>query len=71
MKSKPRGNLTISGVTKQVQLTFKATVDGTKVTLTGETELKMTTYNVEPPTALLGTVKTGDALTIKYKVTYK
>ncbi len=67
---KTRGNLTISGVTKQVPLTFKAAVDGKKVTLTGETDLKMTTYNVEPPTALLGTIKTGDGLTIKYKAVY-
>lgn len=67
---KTRGNLTISGVTKQVPLTFKAVVDGKKVTLSGETNLTMTTYNVEPPTALLGTIKTGDAVTIKYKAIY-
>lgn len=67
---KTRGNLTISGVTKQVPLTFKASVNGKRITLTGEAGLKMTTFNVDPPTAMMGTIKTGDALTIKYKVTY-
>lgn len=67
---KTRGNLTISGVTKQVPLTFKASVNGKKVTLTGESGIKMTTFNVDPPTAMMGTIKTGDALTIKYNVTY-
>ncbi len=67
---KTRGNLTISGVTKQVPLTFKASVNGKKITLTGEAGIKMTSFNVDPPTAMMGTIKTGDALTIKYKVTY-
>lgn len=67
---KTLGNLTIAGVTKQIPLTFNAKVDGSKVTLTGETKLTMTTYGVDPPKALMGTIKTGDALTIKFKATY-
>ncbi len=65
-----QGQLTIAGVTKEVPLTFNVKLDGKKVTLSGEMNLTMTTYNVEPPKALLGTIKTGDALTIKFKATY-
>ncbi len=65
-----KGKLTIAGVTKEIPITFHAKVDGKKVTLSGETNLTMTTYNVEPPKALMGTIKTGDALTIKFQATY-
>jgi len=67
---KTLGNLTIAGVTKQIPLTFTVKLDGAKVTLMGETKLTMTTYGVDPPKALMGTIKTGDALSIKFKATY-
>lgn len=65
------GDLTIAGSKKSVALNFKLTVNGTKATLEGEKKIKMTQYNVEPPTALLGTVTTGDELTIKFKTIFK
>ena len=61
------GNLTIAGVTKKIELSFKMGVSDSKVTLEGEKAINMTHYNVEPPTALLGTIKTGEELTIKFK----
>lgn len=64
------GKLTVAGVTKDIPITFLAKVDGKNVVLSGEVKLNMTTYNVEPPKALMGTIKTGDALTIKFQATY-
>ncbi|WP_224484855.1 YceI family protein [Robertkochia aurantiaca] len=63
------GEMTISGVTKMVTVPFEMKVDGNKVILTGEKSLKMTEFNVEPPTALFGTITTGDEVTIKFKST--
>ena len=38
------------------------------MSIVGEKSIKMTSYGVEPPTALLGTIKTGDDLTIKFNI---
>jgi hypothetical protein len=40
-------------------------------TVTGVKKMKMTDYNVKPPTALLGTIKTGNDITISYNLKFK
>jgi polyisoprenoid-binding protein YceI len=64
------GNLTIAGVTKAIDLVVsgKALANGS-IQFTGTKDLLMTQFNVDPPTALLGTLKTGDAITVKIDVT--
>jgi polyisoprenoid-binding protein YceI len=62
-----RGNLTISGVTRVVDLTATGTMNADKTfTYTGSYQLKMTDYKVTPPTMMFGTIKTGDAITVKF-----
>ncbi|WP_239986555.1 MULTISPECIES: YceI family protein [Arenibacter] len=60
------GDLTISGVKKAISLDLEMTLTGNKVTLTGVKKLKMTDYKIDPPKALLGTITTGDDITIKF-----
>ncbi len=62
------GNLTIVGNTQKILLKFKLKTEDNKVSILGEKSIKMTSYGVEPPTALLGTIKTGDDLTIKFNI---
>jgi len=64
------GDLTIAGVTKRVNLTFTAVILGKKMILTGKHKIDMTTFNVEPPKALMGTIRTGKDVTVDFKVTY-
>jgi polyisoprenoid-binding protein YceI len=62
-----RGNLTISGVTRVVDLTATGTMNPDKtITYTGSYKLKMTDYKVTPPTMMFGAIKTGDAITVKF-----
>jgi polyisoprenoid-binding protein YceI len=62
-----RGRLTISGVTKDVVLTATGTMNVDKsISYTGVYKLKMTDFNVEPPSIMLGTIKTGDQVTVKF-----
>lgn len=64
------GNLIVSGVTKKI--TFKSTGKKTAAggyQLTGSIPLKMTDFKIKPPTALLGTIRSGDAITIKLDIT--
>ena len=66
-----KGNLTISGVTKEVSGLVNYTQSGaSNFNFTGEINLNMTTYNIDPPKAMMGTIKTGDKVTIKYSLQF-
>ena len=60
------GDLTISGVTKRIALDFTLELSSNQAILKGKTSLKMTNYGVTPPKALLGTITTGDEITIEF-----
>lgn len=60
------GNLTVAGVTKKLNINFDLQVASNKVTLKGEKAFKMTDFGIDPPKALLGTITTGDEITIKF-----
>lgn len=64
------GNLRIAGETKQVSITFAARTSGNNVTLSGKTPINMTHYKVDPPRALMGTVRTAEDVTIDFEVVY-
>jgi polyisoprenoid-binding protein YceI len=68
---KAEGKLTISGTTKVVNLTAtgKKNAAGDYV-FSGSKKLKMTEFNVEPPVMFLGTLKTGDEVTITFETTF-
>lgn len=65
-----KGDLTISGVTKRINQTFEVKVSGRKTIFSGKTKIDMTHYNIKPPKALMGTIKTGAIVTVDFKVTY-
>lgn len=68
---KTKGDLTISGVKKRIALNFAVTNNGDGVILEGTKKLKMTDFNIAPPKALLGTITTGDDITIAFKTIFK
>ncbi|TXK37481.1 YceI family protein [Pontibacter qinzhouensis] len=70
-KGQATGNLTIAGTTKAVTFTVDSVVKGGVVTLTGETPIKFTDFNLTPPTALLGTIKTTNDLKLHFKVNFQ
>lgn len=64
------GLLTIAGQSKTIQLTVKGKADGNGTfQFTGSKALKMTDFGVDPPKALLGTLKTGDDITVDFDLT--
>lgn len=65
------GNLTIAGTKKLIPLDFTLTTTKSSAKLTGEKKFKMSDFNIEPPKALLGTVTTGDEVTIKFSNQFK
>ena len=68
---KADGDLTISGVKKRIPLEFTLNIEGNKITLIGEKKIKMTDFKIDPPKALLGTITTGNDITIKFSTIFK
>ena len=66
------GLLTIAGATRDVSMNVGySTSDEDIIVFEGSLELNMTDFEIDPPTALLGTIKTGDPVSIHYKVHFK
>ncbi len=69
---KTSGKLTIAGVTKEIDMDVHCVVNANgSITCTGSHKLNMSDYNVEPPSFMLGAMKTGDAITLEFNVVYK
>jgi polyisoprenoid-binding protein YceI len=66
------GNMTIAGVTRKVTIATTGKVVKPGVyEFKGSIPVKMTDYKMIPPTAMLGMMKVGDAITLKYDVTFE
>ncbi len=65
------GNLTIAGTTKQVKIPFDLSKDNNHLILKLTYDINMLDYKVEPPTALLGTITTGEKVTTKINIIYQ
>jgi polyisoprenoid-binding protein YceI len=66
------GNLTLHGETKKFSIKSMAKTTKTGgYQFKGSAILKMTEFKMKPPTAVMGTIKTGDAVTVKFDVTFK
>jgi polyisoprenoid-binding protein YceI len=65
------GELVLSGKTRKLILPFNGEMDETgNVKLTGEVSVKMSEFGIKPPTALMGSIKTGDEITIVYDLSF-
>lgn len=67
------GKMTIAGTTNQTELIATGLYDPAdkSFTVTGIKKMKMTDYKVKPPKALLGTIRTGDDISISYNLKFK
>ncbi len=65
------GDLTIAGVTRQVSV--EATCINTTDELlvcTGARDLLMTDFGIDPPTLMLGAIRTADEVTVEFRMEY-
>jgi polyisoprenoid-binding protein YceI len=64
-------DLTIAGFTNPVTTIATCAVQSdTALICTGSHAIKMTDFEIDPPTVMLGSVKTGDDLTINYRAVF-
>ena len=69
VKVNAQGRLTIAGVSKKVSLSATGKqYSSSIIEFKGAKTLDMTHYGVAPPTAVMGTIKTGKEVTINYSI---
>ena len=65
------GSLLIAGKSRQVTIPFTGRVkSGNTISVTGQEKINMKDFNVSPPTAMLGTLKTGEEVTVKFNMDF-
>jgi polyisoprenoid-binding protein YceI len=64
------GQLTIHGTSRAQRVTAQGQVLGNgRYRFTGSVPVTMSQFGVDPPTAMLGTLRTGDRVTVRFDVT--
>jgi len=68
--NKVQGSLRVAGVTKTIDLAVDVRLSPAgDLVCSGQKDMKMTDFKVDPPTALMGAMKTTDEITIEFNVT--
>ena len=62
------GMLTINGVEKEVVMNATLSGDAAALKASGSVTLKMTDFGIKPVTALMGTIRTGNDVTVKFEL---
>ena len=62
-----KGELTIGGQTREVEFPVAIAAREQGLTVRGEVALKMTDFDVDPPRLMLGALRVGDAITIRFE----
>ena len=65
------GDFIIAGVTNTVKFPVTINQTSSNINVKGFYPFKLTDFKIDPPTALLGTVKTGDEVSIHFNVTFQ
>lgn len=66
-----KGILSLAGKEKSITVSGKGTVKDGFMTLTASKELKMTDFEMEPPSAMFGQIKTNDDIVVHFAFHYK
>jgi len=67
---KANGTLTMAGTTKAIEMTVNGKIlTNGDIQLTGSHKLNMRDYKMSPPTAMMGTIKVGEHVTVKFDLT--
>lgn len=65
------GILDIAGVEKAIETDVSVCHINDILSLTGEIQLKLSDFNIEPPSAMFGQIETGNDITINFTFEYK
>jgi polyisoprenoid-binding protein YceI len=65
------GDIILAGTTKRISIAFSGVHAGNKISIKGSKELNMNDFKIKPPTAMLGTLKTGEQVTISFLLDFQ
>ncbi|MEP6619625.1 MAG: YceI family protein [bacterium] len=65
------GTLSLGGVNKPIAVAATGTSEAGALHVIGSYELKMTDYDLKPPTLMFGRIKVGDNVTVKFDLLLK
>lgn len=65
------GRLSIACVSKRINLELKCDTNEDVVRISGNKELKMTDFNIDPPTILFNAIKTDDTIKVYFELNLK
>lgn len=69
---KIKGRIEIAGAGKVIMIPYNGIMKSNQVVnVSGSFSLKMSEFGIKPPTAIMGTIKTGDDLTLDYNFELK
>jgi polyisoprenoid-binding protein YceI len=63
-----KGTLSMGGATGQIEVPFTLDSSSGNWVFNGKVDMLMTTFKMAPPTAMLGTIKAGDQVTVRFEV---
>jgi len=64
------GTLTIAGNTRTVSVRTNYQVNGNSVQFYGDQDISFSQFDLDPPTAMLGSIRTGDNLEVSFDVNF-
>lgn len=67
---KSTGTLSLAGLDKEVEVVATAIVSDGVLVISGSHPLKMSDFDIEPPTAMFGQIKTRDDITVVFEFRY-
>jgi polyisoprenoid-binding protein YceI len=65
-----KGKLSLGSVSKSIDIGFSGNIKGDRILISGSEEVNMADYGIKPPTALLGTLKTGEKVTVELRLSF-
>lgn len=66
-----RGDLNIAGTSRPISFPVIVGKSGNNFTFNGSIPIKLTDFGIDPPTALMGAIKTRDEATISFNTTFQ
>ncbi|GMT45633.1 MAG: hypothetical protein IEMM0006_1465 [bacterium] len=66
-----KGILTVAGIKKMVMIQVTGNISHNLIKVRGVYTLKMSDYGIKPPTALFGTIKSGDTIEVHFHIILK
>lgn len=71
-KANLTGLLTIAGKSKEVKLTADLDIENQqKFLVSGSVPIKMSDFGIDPPTAMMGAMKTGNEVVVKFNLEFQ